>query len=514
MKTMRKLSFLLAVAMVLSLFPVMAVNAAEPGYVFDFYYESDFDDLYPASNLYCCDVTWEDNALKLVAENVDELGDPYFYLNSIGAENMEASDYPYAAFCLKNLTDAVEFEGHFGTTLHTVSGSTVFHFDIDANMTEYKTYIVNMPVQNQINVNRINGPDSISAEEGATANLVPEMEEGETAWEGEVTQMRFDGPYKGGRSGLAEDGDTMYIAWVAFFETEEDAKNYAGPDHSTERTPEPTKEVSEEDMKPYGLMVFDHDDDLFLDFFSGNNRALIEDVYYNDEKKCWSIDIAQGGDPSIELGFGTMSYSGDIDTISADDYKVLQIALRVNTDEGNKNGSLYYQTTEHTGYKEAQNIIYNYQKTDDVQCLNIDFSKAAAWADDVENCRFDMFVSSAANTTIDIYYLAFFANKAAAEAFAAEYLEKGAEALPTAAPTPTKAPTAVPTEVPVTDVPATKAPATDVPATDAPKATEENTAKDNSNGGNKWIVPVVIVAAVAVAAAIAGIVIAGKKKKG
>ena len=95
MKTMRKLSFLLAVAMVLSLFPVMAVNAAEPGYVFDFYYESDFDELYPASNLYCCDVTWEDNALKLVAENVDELGDPYFYLNSIGSENMEASDYPY-----------------------------------------------------------------------------------------------------------------------------------------------------------------------------------------------------------------------------------------------------------------------------------------------------------------------------------------------------------------------------------------------------------------------------------
>jgi hypothetical protein len=515
MKMLKKVSFLLALVMVVSMFSSLSVSAAsEPGYVYDFYYEDDMDYAYTVSGIYCCDVSWEDHALKIVAENLDDLGDPYFYVNNIAEEDMEASDYPYAAFCIKNLTDATEYEGHFGTTMHPVSGSTVFHFDIDPNMTEFKTYVIDMRVQNQINVNRINGPDGISAEEGATGNLVPEMEEGESFWEGSVTNLRFDSAYRGGRSGLAEEGDTLYVAWVAFFETEEDAKNYAGPDHSVERTPEPTADLSNVDSEPYGLLVFDSDADMFYDFFGGQSKNQIEDVYFDSEKKCWSIDVAAGGDPFIEFGFGTLIASEDMDSVSADDYKIIQLGVRVNTAEGAGSGSMYYQTDIHGGYSEAQNVLYNYAKSDNIQCVNIDFNKAGNWKGEVANCRYDLFTSCKENTTVDLYYIAFFADKASADAFAAKFSENGMAALPTAAPTPTKAPTAVPTEVPVTAAP-TDAPAVteNAPATDAPKTTGEKTTDDTTKSGNKWLVPVIVVAAVVLAAVVAGVIVLSKKKK-
>ncbi|MBQ3867426.1 MAG: hypothetical protein II789_02645, partial [Clostridia bacterium] len=238
MRKFRSLALLLTLALAVSMLAPTAVSAAsEPGYVYDFYYEEDLEDVYVITGTYCCEAGWEDHALKIVAVDAGELGDTNFYINSIADGDMEASDYPYMAFSVKNPTDATEFEGHFGTNLHPISGSTVFHADIEPNMTEYKTFIVNMPQSNHDNVNRINAPGGLSDQEGATANIVDEMEDGESCWEGTVTTMRFDSIYRSGRSGEAQDGDTMYIAWMAFFETEEDAKNYKGPEHTTERTP-------------------------------------------------------------------------------------------------------------------------------------------------------------------------------------------------------------------------------------------------------------------------------------
>ena len=515
MKKFRSLSILLALALVLSMLPSFTVSAAEPGYVYDFYYQSDFDN-YTLTGTNQCAVTWEDHAMKMVSEvpEDDPIGDPNFYINDIADGDFDGEDYPYVAFCLKNLSDATEYEGHFGTSTHPISGSTVFHFDVDPNMTEYKTYVFNMPVQNQKYVNLINGPDGVSAQEGATQNVVAEMEEGDTFWEGTISSFRFDGMYRGGRSGLSEAGDTLYISWIGFFATEEDAKNFA-PDHSVEKTPEPTPDPTSYDGTPYGLLVFNTDDDIFYDFFSETGRNQIADVYFDSDKGCWSIDIAQGGDPFIELGFGTLAYSEDMDVVSADDCKIVQLGVRVNTNEGAKSGSFYYQTSEHGGYSEAQNILYNYVTTDELQCVNVDLTKAKAWEGEVANCRFDAFTSSKEDTTVDVYYIAFFNNKTAADAFAAQIAEKGLDALPTPAPTPTKAPTAEPTEKP------TEAPATDAPvATDVPDVTEKaGTATDKpaddvkDGNGNKWVIPVIIVAAVVVCAAVVGIIVAKKKKK-
>lgn len=502
MRKFRSMALLLVVALMISMLSLPIVSsAAEPGYVYDFYYEDDLLDKYLISGAYCCETEWEDHALKIVAADAGDLGDTYFYINSIADEGMEASDYPYMAFSVKNLSDATEYEGHFGTSQHAISGSTVFHVDIDPNMTEFKTFIVNMPQSNHDNVNRINAPGGISDEEGATANLVAEMEDGETAWEGEVTTMRFDSIYRSGRSGEAQDGDTLYIAWMAFFETEEDAKNYKGPDHSVERTPEPTRDPSTVDTKPFNLLVFDTDD--YDDFF--NPTSMISEIYFDSDKKCYCIDVTAGIDPNLELLFDSFMD----EEVPCDEYKILQFGARVNTAEGNKSGSFYYSTDEHGGYSEPQNIIYNYATTDEIQVVNIDLTRAANWTGIAQKCRFDVFTTTNEDTTVELYYMAFFSDKAAADAFADLYRAQGSEAFPAK---PTKAPTAEPTEKP-TEKPTDAPKVTDAPKpTDAPKTTDK--AADNTGEkNNKWILPVAIGGAVVLAAAIAGIAIGASKKK-
>ena len=505
MRKFRSLALLLIAALMVSMLSLPVFADAAPGYVYDFYYEDDLITEFLISGSYCCETEWEDHALKIVAADAGDLGDTYFYINSIADAGMEASDYPYMAFSVKNLSDATEYEGHFGTSAHGVSGSTVFHVDIDPNMTEFKTFVVNMPQSNHDNVNRINAPGGISDEEGATANLVAEMEEGESFWEGEVTSLRFDSIYRGGRSGEALDGDTLYIAWMAFFETEEDAKNYKGPDHSTERTPEPTRDPSTIDTKPFNLLVFDTED--YDDFF--NPTSQISEIYFDSDKKCYSIDVVSGIDPNVELLFDSFLD----EEVPCDEYKILQFGARVNTSEGNKSGSFYYSTDEHGGYSEPQNVMYNYTTTDEIQVVNIDLSRAANWTGTALKCRFDMFTSCNEDTTFDLYYMAFFADKDAANAFAEQYKAQGSAVFPEK---PTKAPTAAPTEKP-TDAPATKAPATEAPAaTDAPKPTDApktDDKTDNKNKNNNWILPVAILGGFAVAAVIAGVVIAGAKKK-
>ena len=90
--------------------------------------------------------------------------------------------------------------------------------------------------------------------------------------------------------------------------------------------------------------------------------------------------------------------------------------------------------------------------------------------------RYDPFFESAEDTTVEVYYVAFFKNMNDAEAFGARFLEEGLPATPepteapTATPTPevTEAPAEEPTQAPVEEP--TKEP--DAEPTDAPVATE------------------------------------------
>ena len=497
MKKSRGLAFVLAVALLVSVFSAFSVNAEAPGYVYDFYYREDYGE-YAQTGYYCIDTVWEDNALKLVATDAGELGDTYVYFNDVANESIDAEDYPYFAICCKNITDAPEFEAHFGTSMHAISGSTVFHVELDKNMDEFKTFVTYLPDANRTYVNLINGPDGISAQEGATANVVQEMEEGTTFWEGTVNTFRVDSLYRSGRSGEALEGDTLYIAWMGFFATEEDAKNFA-PDHSVERTPEPTPDPGTV-SGPAALFPLNYEDEL-NDAIFGGAKNEVDDVYFDSERGCYVINVLGQPDPFIELCFGTLSSIGDIDEISADDNKIVQLAVRVNTKEGAKGGSCYWQTDMHGGYGEAQNVLYSYVTTDEIQIVNIDFTKVKNWEGSVANLRYDMFTSCAADTEVEIYYIAFFDSIYSANAFGDKYFAEGLPATPEPTAKPTAKPTAEPTQVPV--------------ATEEPVVTEEpeqNPSDDTGKGGFPWL-PVGIAAAAVAAAAVVAAIIIGKKKK-
>ena len=511
MKKYRSVALLTALTLIVSLFSVLTVSAAgEPGFVYDFYYKDQYDS-YLVTGVGGCNVSWENNGLKMTCDGSSSIGDMFFYVNEIAEADMEASDYPYIAVNLMNPSDASEFEAHFSTSLHSISGSTVFHFDIDTEMTEYKTFICNIPEQNVINVNRINGPDGICAELGSTANIVPEMEEGGSFWEGSVTQFRIDGTYRGGASGESIEGDTLYIGWIAFFETKEAAENYAGPDHSVVKTPAPT-EAATIDTVPGGYILFNEESDAGDMLFTTNIKNQISDIYFDDAKGCYVISIMAGGDPFAEMGFSSLIAMDEMDEVSADDYKVMQLGIKVDVKAGAKSGSIYFGTDEHPGYSEPQNVVYNYVESEDMQIVNVDFSKNRTWEGTVANCRLDAFTTCNEDTDVELYYIAFFRNLQSAEAFAAQYAEKGFDAFP--AP-PTKAPTKEPTATPVpTEVPAATAvsEATAVPeATDAPDPGDDQ--NGNAEKGKFPVVPVVIIGAVAVAAVVAGIIIANSKKK-
>lgn len=510
-KKFRGLSMILVIAILVSMVSVIPAFAADgPGGVLDFYNFADYDS-YLFSGLAGCSNEWEDNALKTTCDGSSDIGDMYFYLNEVADFGIEAEEYPYFAINIKNPTAAKEVEAHFGTSDSTLGAGTVFHCDIDAEMTDYKTFVCYIPDKNIEEVNYLNAPGGLNEKEGQAATVSSTIEE--SAWHGTLTSFRYDSLYFGGRSGEAKEGDTSYVRWIAFFKTEEDAKAYAGPARGADVTPVPTAAPDDSNFDSVGLLRFDHEDDLFDEFFAGASRNGIEDVSFDEEKKCYAISVVEGGDPFIEMNIGNLIASGDYDEISANEYKVLQMGVRVNTKEGSTNGQLYYGTDEHPGYSEAQSISYKYKTTDDIQCVNMNLTKQKAWSGMVANCRYDPFGATNTDTIVEVYFIQFFTTMDAAEAFAATYAEKGNEAFP-ATPVPTQKPTPVPTQVP-TEAPKvtpSEAPATDAPATEAPKDNGGEKSNTSESGSSNTGIIIAVVAAVVVAVAVVAIVLIKKKK--
>lgn len=344
--------------------------------------------------------------------------------------------------------------------------------------------------------------------------------------------------------GKVIEGDYIDIAWIAFFEKEEDAKAYTGTENTpyclldvdslsspfsvhslkaelfTDKPVDPdATEVPVEISGPVALLALNYEDELNDMLFAGG-KNIIQEVYFGEN--CYIVDVPAGGDPNVELCFGALAASGDIDEISADECKVMQMGVRVNTDDGGVVGNIYWQTDLNPGYSETQNYEYKYAKTTDVQVVTLDFTKIKRWEGAVSNLRFDPFVSTKNDTDVELYYVAFFTNIESAQAFGEKFLAEGLPATPAPTEKPTAAPTEVPTEAPATNAPTEAPVATDAPATDAPVATDkDNSGKDNSGtkdndskgGLPGWALACIIGGAVVIVAAVLGIVLSKKKKK-
>lgn len=346
---------------------------------------------------------------------------------------------------------------------------------------------------------------------------------GNPRWTGEVSDCRFD------LLTTCKSDIDYELYYVGFFENTASADAYGkewlkanGVEEGGETGPETGEGPEAAGKDPAGLILFDTragDVNIALgeSLFDTDTVSQIDSSFADKKSNSYKINIVPGADPFIEMMFGTLTESKAISPVPCSKYKIMQIALKTNTAGTSGTGTLYFQTDVFNGYGETKNVHYKYFAAEGLQFLNVDFSSAKLWEGNVANCRFDMFENVTADTEMDIYYVAFFANIDAADEFAEKYTEwseKGGT-FPAEFPVkPTAAPTAVPTEKPDETV----APASDGNgnASEVPDVTDKPGEGSDQKSGEKSkfpVVPVVIGAVVLIAAAAVIAAVIAKKKK-
>ncbi len=178
----------------------------DPDFLYKFYDEySDAYSMLAANPNSLVEYDSDEKALSVMAMSMD----PNFFLKP-PYEAMECSDYPYMKIRLKNSSDIETFEFYFGVDGEALSESTAVRFNMDVKQTEYKDYILNLSKLN-------------------------------SGWIGELTSLRLDCF----SNCNTIDETKMFIKYMAFFKTKEDAENW-NPDYtkneepSASNTPKPT----------------------------------------------------------------------------------------------------------------------------------------------------------------------------------------------------------------------------------------------------------------------------------
>lgn len=299
------------------------------------------------------------------------------------------------------------------------------------------------------------------------------------------------------------------------------AYTYSADGSAVNATPEPTAtpEPSELDNAPGPIFRF-NDEDIYGNFF-GPLINQIESVEFDSEKGCYLISMEKVGDPWVYLGFAALAAEYDEYVVDADTYKILQIGVRFPSAVGSR-GQFYFQTSENTGVDEAKDMIFNYNKTDEIQYVNINLGSNKRWTGTMSDCRLDPFSECKEPCDYELYYMAFFTNEAAANEFGDKWIATGEIVVPTAAPTPTKAPTPEPTATPEV-IPTEKVEPTEAaqPGTDKPEEKPTSAATDkpaddkkaDNKGPNAGVIIGIVAGVVVIAAAVIGIVLSKKKKK-
>ena len=221
---------------------------------------------------------------------------------------------------------------------------------------------------------------------------------------------------------------------------------YEGPaDPDATPTPEPETTPGEEEPGPALFLVFD-EDDKYGDIFSGGNAVEVGD--FDEEKKCQILSVSESTDPYITVAIVDAIDEVFGEEVDLDVYKFVQLGVRIDPEACNSNGQIYFTTDEDPELGERQCLAFQYQKTNEFQSVTINFTRTKSWTGALNVFRYDVFGTATADSEAELYYIAFFKTKDAAEAFATEYAEKGADAFPEIA-TPTPKPTNTPTPEPV-----------------------------------------------------------------
>lgn len=222
----KKISLLILVMyFMVTIFALPSKAASDKPVVIDFSYEDEFYFYYSTNN--GADVDWEDGALHITSTQdleLGEKGDPYATFTTDYL--FDCDEYVWMKIKLKNLSEAPFFEMHYSNTSYpSIAASSCTHFSITTQDTEYKEYIVNIPEANLASMH------------------VNELEDDydESTWEGEIINLRLDFMWIAEPSGQVPYGSEMYVEYVAFFTSEEDANAFDIEAERAARTPEPTK---------------------------------------------------------------------------------------------------------------------------------------------------------------------------------------------------------------------------------------------------------------------------------
>ncbi len=173
---------------------------AQPGLLYDFYYEWDNSwSLIPESwTGTMVSLEYQENALLYNIEG----GDPSV---TFTLENfIELSEYPFIKIRVKNTGSTSEkFEMYIGRDDEALTETNVFQYIIGKEHTEFKEFVIDA--------------------KATKGNF----------WTGEMSMLRVDGLNN------PSEGEKLYIEYIAFFKTKADAEAWT-PDRN--QTPKPTAE--------------------------------------------------------------------------------------------------------------------------------------------------------------------------------------------------------------------------------------------------------------------------------
>lgn len=204
----KNLAMLLAGVVVASTMAVSAFAAAEPSILWDFTADEAMSGIMAGAASVSYAAATEDG-VDCYAFTADG-ADPFVYVAS------SADDVSEVLWCkarVKNPSHSTAIELFGATNGRSLSGSECTHIDLKSEDNGWYTYLIYVPDANIATVNAYKDPKYAITE---------------FYWEGTVDQIRLDPLWREGddgndAGGNMEGGEVVYIDYIAFFPTQEDA---------------------------------------------------------------------------------------------------------------------------------------------------------------------------------------------------------------------------------------------------------------------------------------------------
>jgi len=217
------ISFAIIVVMLCGMF-TFSVSAAAP-IVLDFSKYDDVLDILAAASggQGEFDVVKDGDRFVLFAECVDGFdpaeddasstkGDLYTSIVDFEDLNLDADVYQWMKLGVRNPSNAPGFEVHFSSPTKGYNVETSITFDIKPN-SDYTSYIYNITEQCKKYYPKRAG-------DVGDPDVYPDH------WHGHINQFRLDFMYYEESGGHARTGDKIYVEYIAFFDSEQAAKDF------------------------------------------------------------------------------------------------------------------------------------------------------------------------------------------------------------------------------------------------------------------------------------------------